>query len=119
MTTLASAVEQIDVDELIGGETFTFFGPNDEAFLALTADDTADLLADPTALTDVLRNHLVAETIGAAELTEMATVTTLGGTSLPVVVDGDTVTVGGATVVATDIEAGDGVVHTIDQVILP
>lgn len=119
MATLASAVEQVDVAELIGSETFTLFGPNDEAFLGLTADETADLLADPEQLADVLRNHVVAERIDAAQLAGMASVTTLTDGTLAVADEDGTITVGGAQVVTPDIDAGGGVIHVIDQVILP
>lgn len=119
LTTLATAVEQVDIEQLVGDEEFTLFAPNDEAFLGLTADDTADLLADPAQLEEILRNHVVEERIDATQLAEMGSVTTAGGETLSIVVDGDDVTVGRANVVATDIEAGSGVVHAIDQVLLP
>jgi uncharacterized surface protein with fasciclin (FAS1) repeats len=38
---------------------------------------------------------------------------------LTIVVDGDTVTVNGATVTTADIEAGNGVIHIIDTVLTP
>lgn len=115
---LASAVGDIDVSELTDAAEFTFFAPNDEAFTALSADDLADLLADVDELDDVLRNHVVPERIDAATLVTLESVTTEAGNELAVVVDGDTVTVGGATVVTTDVEAGDGVVHAIDAVLI-
>lgn len=119
LTTLASAVEQVDIQDIVGDEEFTFLAPNDEAFLALTADDTADLLADPAELANVLRNHVVEERLDAAALTGLDSVTTASGQTLSVVVNGDTVSIGPATVATADIAAGDGVIHAIDQVLLP
>lgn len=117
LTTLSSAVEQVDVAALAGSDEFTLFAPNDGAFLSLTADELADLVADPDLLDATLRAHLVAEAIPAASLVEMTEVTTVAGTSLPITVDGDTVTVGGATVVGTDLAVGAGLVHTIDALL--
>ena len=119
MTTLASAIETIDIAELIGSEEFTLFGPDDEAFLSLTADDTADLLADPDQLATVLGNHVVDERLDSSALAGMTSVTTLNGEALPVVVDGETITIGGAAVVTADLDAGGGTIHVIDGVILP
>jgi transforming growth factor-beta-induced protein len=44
---------------------------------------------------------------------------TLRGASVTFAVDGDMVTIDGANIVATDIEAANGVIHVIDAVILP
>ena len=119
MNSLASAIEQVDLSEIVGDGEFTFFGPNDAAFLDLEADQLADLLSDPDQLIEVLRNHVVAERIDAATLTGMETVQTEAGASIAVSVEGDAVTVGDATVVGADIEVGDGLVHVVDGVLLP
>lgn len=119
MESLASAVEQVDATELLGDGEFTFFAPNDEAFLELDADQLADLLSDPAQLVEVLQGHVVTERIDSTALAGMTTVQTRSGSTLDVTVDGGTVTVGGATVVNADIDAADGVIHTIDRVLLP
>ena len=115
---LSSAVEGVDVSELTDAAEFTFFAPNDDAFAAMSADELADLLSDLDQLDDVLRNHIVPERLDAETLVSRESVTTEAGNELAVVVDGDTVTVGGATVVDTDTEVGDGVVHVIDGLLL-
>ncbi|WP_051062732.1 fasciclin domain-containing protein [Ilumatobacter nonamiensis] len=116
MESLASIVEEIDVTELVGTENFTFFAPSDEAFQSLDAGDLADLLADPTELDDVLRRHIVADTVDAAALSDMSSVETEGATTLDVTVEGDTVMVGDATVTRADIEVDNGVVHVVDRI---
>lgn len=116
LESLASAVEEIDVAELVDSDEFTFFAPDDEAFRSLDADDIADLLADPEQLDDVLRRHVVGRAIDAAELAEMTSVETEGDTTLEVSVDGDTVMVGDATVSRTDIDVDNGVVHVVDRI---
>jgi uncharacterized surface protein with fasciclin (FAS1) repeats len=119
LTTVATAVQSIDVEEIVGSDEFTFFAPNDDAFLALEAEAVADLLSDPTELLAVLRNHVVDRRIEAATLADMTDVTTIEGSTLPVDGTGDSVTVGEAVVVRSDIAVGDGVVHVIDGVLLP
>lgn len=119
MTSLASAVEEADISEVVGDGEFTLFAPSDEAFLALGADETADLLSDPSQLNAVLADHVVTDKIDSSALGGMTVVETRGGASLDVVVDGDTITVGDATVVTADIDVADGVVHVIDTVIMP
>lgn len=119
LDSIAGVVEQVDVTEWLGEGDFTFFAPDDEAFMSLDADQTADLLTDPTQILDVLRNHTLADTVTAEELATMETVETEAGETLEVTTEGDTVSVGGATVVTTDIEVGDGVIHVVDGLLIP
>jgi uncharacterized surface protein with fasciclin (FAS1) repeats len=120
LDSVALLVEQVDITSLTGGAEFTFLAPNNEAFTAISADETADLLTDPTSIVDVLRNHVVqGEVVMADGLAGMDEFSSLGGESFPVTVDGEIVMVGDATIVQADIEAGDGVVHIVDRVLLP
>lgn len=119
LESLAGIVEQVDISEVIGTETFTFFAPNDEAFTTLTAEQTADLLTDPAQIVDTLRNHTLESAVVAADLTTMDEVSTAAGETLTVTVDGETVMVGDVTVVTTDIEVGDGVIHVVDGFLIP
>jgi len=119
LESLASAVEQVDANELLGDGEFTLFAPNDEAFLELGADQTADLLSNPAELNTVLQNHVVTEQIDSTELAGSTEVQTRGGNTLTVTVSGDTVMVGDATVVNADIEAADGIIHVVDSVLVP
>lgn len=118
----ASAVEDVDISMLTDSDEFTFFAPNDDAFRSISADELADLLADPALLIDVLRNHTVPEQLSAEELAERTEVTSELGTTLPVSTSEDgTITVGDATVVTPGVLDGDktGVVHTVDRFIFP
>jgi uncharacterized surface protein with fasciclin (FAS1) repeats len=118
LDTVASVVDQIDPDDLIGGASFTFFAPNDEAFTSLGADETAELLTDPGRVLDVLRNHTVDQTISAEELGTNDAVETEAGETLEVSVDDGVVRVGDVTVVSTGIAVGDGVIHVVDGLLL-
>jgi uncharacterized surface protein with fasciclin (FAS1) repeats len=119
-TTLVSAVEAADLVETLSGEgPFTVFAPTDAAFEALPEGALDDLLADTEALAGVLTYHVVPEELLAADVVEVSEVATVNGAALPVMVDGETVMVGDATVVTTDIDASNGVIHVIDAVLLP
>jgi uncharacterized surface protein with fasciclin (FAS1) repeats len=120
-TTLVAAVQAADLSETLSGEgPFTVFAPTDDAFAALPEGTVESLLADPDgALTDILLAHVVEGAVPAADVVGLSEVTTINGTVLPVVVDGDTVTIGGSTVIITDLAASNGIVHVIDAVIVP
>ena len=119
-STLVTAVTEAGlVDTLSGEGPFTVFAPTNAAFEALPAGTLDSLLADPQgALTDVLSLHVISGEINseAAIAAAGTNVETLGG-PVAVALDGDNLTVGGATVVTTDIEASNGVIHVIDAVI--
>jgi uncharacterized surface protein with fasciclin (FAS1) repeats len=55
----------------------------------------------------------------AADVVSLTSAGTVQGESVDIKVDGGAVMIDGATVVKTDIEATNGVIHVIDQVILP
>ena len=119
--TLVAAVSAAGLAETLSGEgPFTVFAPTDEAFAALPAGTIDTLLADPTGdLTQILLYHVVGLKAMAADVTDGLEVETLqGGTVKFSVVDGK-VMINDATIVTTDIEASNGVIHVIDAVIMP
>lgn len=119
LSSLSSAVAQVDLSELVDSDEYTFFAPNDEAFTSLSGDELADLLADPELLADILRNHLIEEQIDADALAGMDSVTTAFGETLDVAAAGESITVGGATVVDADRTAGSATIHVIDGLLVP
>jgi uncharacterized surface protein with fasciclin (FAS1) repeats len=119
LDSIAGVVEQVDVSEWLGSGDFTFFAPDNEAFMGLEADQTADLLTDPAQIVDVLQNHALAETVMADELASMQSVDTQAGGTLAVTSDGGTVRVGDVAVVSTDIEVAGGVIHVVDGLLIP
>ncbi len=124
-TTLVAAVQAAGLVETLSGEgPFTVFAPTDEAFaaaleaLGLTAEE---LLADTALLTSVLTYHVVEGKVLAADVVTMGgqEVATVNGATIMISVDGSSVMVNDANVVATDVMASNGVIHVIDKVILP
>ena len=118
-STLVTAVKSAGlVDVLSGAGPFTVLAPTNEAFAKLPEGALEGLLADPEALAGVLKAHVVAGKAKAETVVTLDEVETLNGT-YSVKVSYGKVTIGGATVIATDLMAGNGVVHLIDAVILP
>ena len=118
--TLLAALEAADLTGALEGEgPFTVFAPTDDAFAAIDSEVLNDLLADTELLTAVLTYHVLPGLYPAQNIASLTEAPTLNGAHLPITADGSSVQVDGANVVATDIEATNGMVHVIDQVILP
>jgi uncharacterized surface protein with fasciclin (FAS1) repeats len=129
-TTLLAAVKAADpavLKTLSTDGPYTVFAPTDAAFAAAlqTLNLTADQLLASKDLTGILLYHVVpghisSQTLAAAIGTTGVKVVTLNGGLLTFTIkDGKVVINDSSTVVATDIEASNGVIHVIDGVLLP
>lgn len=120
-TSLVEALQATGLDSVLQGQgPFTVFAPTDAAFAALPAGAFEQLLNDPGGqLTDILRYHVIAGKTLSEDLSNGMQATTVQGKSVRFEVQGNVVKINGATLVTKDIEAGNGVVHVIDAVILP
>jgi len=120
--TLVAAVKAADlVDTLKGAGPYTVFAPTDEAFAKLPAGTLDELLKpeNKAKLQAILTYHVVAGKVMAADATKLTEAKTVNGQSFKVRVEGGAVMVDNAKVVKTDILTSNGVIHVIDQVILP
>ena len=103
---------------------FTVFAPTDAAFAALLTELSYSSLSDiPTAkLSSVLNTHVVGgANVLSSALTDGMTVNTLGdsfviNTAGPTFTDQNERT---GNIIVTDVQAGNGVIHVVDKVILP
>jgi uncharacterized surface protein with fasciclin (FAS1) repeats len=121
-TTLVAAVQAADlVDVLKGKGPFTVFAPTDEAFAKLDKATLEDLLKpeNKEKLAAILTYHVVPGKVMAADVVGVTSAKTVQGQAITVKVEDDVVHIDNAKVVATDIEASNGVIHVIDTVILP
>jgi uncharacterized surface protein with fasciclin (FAS1) repeats len=119
--TLAQALTAADLVATLQGEgPFTVLAPTDEAFARIPAEDLAALLADKEALTKVLLYHVIAGSVPSSTVVTLSEAETVQGSKIMIaVVDGKVVLNGGTTVTATDIAASNGVIHVIDNVLMP
>jgi uncharacterized surface protein with fasciclin (FAS1) repeats len=121
--TLIAAVLAADpavAEALSGDDPLTVFAPTDDAFAALdlTPDNVGDL--DRAFLTDVLLYHVTAGRLLAADVLALEQIEMLGGGNLMQAGGVLTDNLGGtATIIVTDVEASNGVIHAIDAVVLP
>jgi uncharacterized surface protein with fasciclin (FAS1) repeats len=118
-TTLAAALQAAGlVDTLKGKGPFTVFAPTDAAFAKLPAGTVEGLLKDKAKLTKILTYHVVSGKVMAADVVKLTEAKTVEGSTVKI----DTtsgVKINNATVVKTDVEASNGVIHVIDTVIIP
>ena len=120
--TLAAALDAAGlVDTLKGDGPFTVFAPTDEAFAKLPEGTVESLLKPENRdqLTAILTYHVVAGKVTANEVVKLDSATTVNGQNVSInVVDGN-VRIDNATVAKADVMASNGVIHIIDEVILP
>ncbi len=120
--TLAAALGAADLVETLKGDgPFTVFAPTDDAFAKLPAGTVETLLKpeNKAKLAAILTYHVVPGSVMAEQVVGLKGATTVNGQRVDIKVEGSTVMVDGAKVVATDIKCDNGVIHIIDSVILP
>jgi|GEM_PF-2157352 len=123
LSRLNGLLEATGLNETLQGGEFTLFAPQNSGLALLTPQLTQLLLRfAPQFVTDLLLNHVVEGRFDAATLLGGESVTTLSGRELQLESTDDGVTIRGAAfgsqVVEADIEAGNGVVHIIDTVLV-
>ena len=115
----AACVKAAGLTEALAAKgPFTVFAPTDEAFKKLPSGAYDALLKDSAKLKAVLNYHVVPGYFASRDV-KSGEVMTLQGTTLTAAVSTSDLRVNGARVVRADIVATNGVVHTIDAVILP
>jgi len=121
---LVTAIEATGLQGALGhpGDLYTVFAPTNAAFEALGTETIEALLADPDTLREILLYHVIAGTV-----VDAATAVTLVGNSIEagsgdrftLRLDGSNLFVNDSQIVATDIAASNGIIHVIDQVLIP
>ncbi|MGC4063967.1 MAG: fasciclin domain-containing protein [Polyangiaceae bacterium] len=122
---LAEAVTKAGLADALSGDNLTVFAPTNAAFTALLTAIGKSSLDDLTAeqLIPILTYHVVGAKVDSTAALEVANgagkVTTLGGTAR-LAKSGDALVLDGkAKVTTADVLAKNGIIHVIDQVILP
>ncbi len=121
-STLTTALTKAGlVETLKGPGPFTVFAPTDEAFSKLPADTLENLLKPENRekLVSILTYHVVPENVTSAQVVKLDSAETVNGKEVNIKVRNGTVMVDNATVITADIMASNGVIHVIDEVILP
>ena len=105
-------------DALAAKGPFTVFAPSDEAFKRLPSGAYDRLLKDSTKLKAVLNYHVVSGHLMARDM-KSGDLMTLQGSTLTAAVSPSDVRVNGARITQGDLVATNGIVHAVDEVILP
>jgi uncharacterized surface protein with fasciclin (FAS1) repeats len=106
------------IDTLRSPGQYTVFAPTDAAFKRLPAGSLDALFKDSRSLKPFLLNHLMrgvkaSDDILPGELTPME------GKKLWAKLDGSAILINGTKIVDSDIRATNGVIHAIDDVLVP
>ncbi len=106
---------------LDGKGPFTLFLPTDEAFEKINKTQLAALVTqpDPEQQSELIRRHLVAGKIMAADLQDEAVLKTADGYEVTVHQANSKIYINEATIIVKDGVSNNGVIHIIDSVLLP
>ncbi len=109
--TLVTAVQAAGLEDTLRGDgPYTVFAPTDEAFAKLPEGTLEALLADKEKLKKVLTYHVVSGKVMASDLMEKQSVQT---------VEGSSIAASDIRVAKADIVARNGVIHVVDEVLIP
>jgi uncharacterized surface protein with fasciclin (FAS1) repeats len=97
---------------------FTLFAPTNAAFAKLPPESQGALLRNATRLAAIISYHVVPGFLDTRDL-HAGELETLQGTSLTLLRTGAQVSINGAGITAADLIATNGVVHGIDEILLP
>lgn len=104
---------------LKGAGPFTVFAPTDDAFAKIPKETLDAVIADHAKLTSILTYHVVSGKHLGHDVMAVPSLKTLEGQDLTFKVAGEEFTVDGAKIVATDIQASNGIIHVVDTVLMP
>lgn len=120
--TLIAAVQAAGLADALGGKgPLTVFAPTDEAFAALPKGTVESLLKpeNKQKLIDILKYHVVSGRVYSEDVVKAKTAKTLQGSTVKVnLIDGGAA-INSSRLVATDVDASNGVIHIIDKVLMP
>ena len=107
------------VSALSGKQKLTVFAPTDAAFAKLPKATLTALGKDKAKLKSVLLYHVVKGEVKAAKVVKLKSAKTLEGSSVKIAVRNGKVYVNKAQVTKTDVLASNGVIHVINEVLIP
>lgn len=118
--TLATALSEANLVEILKGDgPFTVFAPTDEAFAKLPEGTVESLLKDKDALTNILLYHVVSGNVTSGEVVKLNSASTLSKSDVKIKVEDGNVFINSSQVTTADVKASNGVIHTIDTVLIP
>jgi uncharacterized surface protein with fasciclin (FAS1) repeats len=118
--TLAALLKQAGLVKTLKGKgPYTVFAPTDAAFAKVPKATLTALGQDPAMLRAVLLYHVAPGKLTAKKVVKRNSIKTLNGQRVSIRTRGKTVRVGGARVTTANVRASNGVIHVIDEVLIP
>ncbi|HEY9877836.1 MAG TPA: fasciclin domain-containing protein [Leptolyngbyaceae cyanobacterium] len=121
LSSFNAALETAEMKEALSGPgPYTVFAPSNAAFEAIPITTRERLLSpeNRSTLVQVLSYHVIPQALPASQI-KAGSINSLSGQPLAIKVQGNQVTVNNTRVIQSDIQASNGVIHMVDQVILP
>jgi uncharacterized surface protein with fasciclin (FAS1) repeats len=122
LSTFSKAIAAAGLNNVLNGAgPYTVFAPTDAAFEKLPAGQLDGWLKpeNKTELISVLRYHVVAGRTSSEQVGNLTETKTLEGQAALIKKDGDKITIGSARITSPDVTSSNGVLHVIDQVLVP
>ena len=120
--TFITAVEAAGLkDTLKAAGPFTVFVPSDKAFAKLPKGTLEDLLKpeNKDKLIDILKYHVADKKLMATDVSSMSSLQMLNGKTVEISIKNKKIDIDGANISSTDIMASNGVIHVIDDLMMP
>ena len=128
LSTLAAALDATNLTSALDGtDELTLFAPLDSAFEKLPEGTLEALLADPEALSNILRFHVAGGIQTKDDLAETGGTDSLQGGRLDLEIKSiriwwwnfNVISVNGVRIISTDLKTDNGIVHLIAGVLIP
>uniref|UniRef100_A0A8D0Z0U0 Periostin n=1 Tax=Sus scrofa TaxID=9823 RepID=A0A8D0Z0U0_PIG len=121
LSSFRAAAITSDILESLGRDGhFTLFAPTNEAFEKLPRGVLERIMGDKVASEALMKYHILNTLQCSEAITSGAVFETLEGNTIEIGCDGDSITVNGIKMVnKKDIVTNNGVIHLIDQVLIP
>jgi uncharacterized surface protein with fasciclin (FAS1) repeats len=119
---LTKALQAAELDEMLGTKgSYTIFAPTDEAFGKLPEGALDQLLLpeNKEKLRSLLLYHVIPGQFLAADLKDDAEIKTANGEKVDFDIGSDSIEVEDSKVAKADLVVGNGVIHSIDKVMVP
>ena len=117
--TLIIALREAGLYDILCSEgPYTIFAPTDEAFSKLPNGTMEKIMNDKEKLTDILTYHVIANRVYSREVTSLQKADTINGKQVKIKT-GNNVKIDNARIIKSDIKCTNGVIHIIDEVLIP
>jgi len=117
--TLINAIYESGLADTLSREgPFTIFAPTDDAFSKLPSGSLEKFLKDKERLTEILTYHVIDNKVMSDEVGKNKNIKTVNGKKI-IIKNSSCIKIDKANIIKPDIECLNGVIHVIDEVLIP